>query len=68
MGAEMLVLAGISASRLDQPIEFIESRNEDEAMLSGACSPCCRPWLLGPEPSIGPDVDQSDSREGRLWS
>lgn len=61
MGAEMLVLAGMSASRLDHPIEFMESRNEDEAMLSGACIPCDQRCLFGPEPSIGPDVDQSDS-------
>ena len=29
----MLVLAGMSGSRLDQPREFIESRNEVDAML-----------------------------------
>lgn len=38
MGVDMLVLAGISGSRLDQPIEFIESRNEVEAMLLGSLS------------------------------
>lgn len=36
MGVEMLVLAGISGSRLDQPMEFIESRNELDAMLLGS--------------------------------
>ena len=36
MGVEILVLAGISGSRLDQPIEFIESRNEVDAMLFGS--------------------------------
>lgn len=38
MGAEMLVFAGISGSRLDQPIEFIESRKEVDAMLCGRLS------------------------------
>jgi hypothetical protein len=34
MGVEDEVLAGTSGSLLDQPKEFIESRNEDEAIVT----------------------------------
>ena len=44
MGVDILVLAGISGSRLDQPIEFIESRNELDAMLLGSL--CCVPLTV----------------------
>ena len=39
MGVVDEVLAGTSGSLLDHPKEFIDSRNEEEAILTGQSSP-----------------------------